>query len=66
MNKEIKIGSGWLSHVLGLLFVTLKLTGVIDWSWWWVLSPFWIPVAIFVMALIIILAIGIIKSWSSK
>jgi hypothetical protein len=63
MNKEIKIG---IAHVLGLLFVTLKLTGVIDWSWWWVLSPFWIPVAIFVMAFIIILAIGLIKSWSSK
>jgi hypothetical protein len=24
-----------------ILFVTLKLTGVIDWSWWWVLSPMW-------------------------
>ena len=28
--------------LLTLLFVALKLTGHIDWSWWWVLSPLWI------------------------
>ena len=28
--------------ILGLIFVTLKLCKVIDWSWWWVLSPWWI------------------------
>jgi hypothetical protein len=33
--------------------VTLKLTGNIDWSWWWVTSPLWIPVAA-IFALIII------------
>lgn len=27
--------------LLGLLFVALKLTGVIAWSWWWVTAPFW-------------------------
>ena len=35
--------------ILGLIFVTLKLAeiGVVaTWSWWWVLSPFWIPIAI--------------------
>jgi hypothetical protein len=35
--------------ILGLIFVTLKLTeiGVVaTWSWWWVLSPFWIPFAV--------------------
>lgn len=29
-----------------LLFVGLKLGHVIEWSWWWVLSPLWIPLAI--------------------
>lgn len=29
--------------VLTLIFVTLKLTNVIAWSWWWVLSPLWLP-----------------------
>ena len=32
--------------ILGLIFITLKLTGHIAWSWWWVLSPFWIPLTI--------------------
>mgnify|MGYP003436692972 CR=1 FL=1 len=27
------------AEYLGLIFITLKLTSVIDWSWWWVLSP---------------------------
>lgn len=31
--------------LLTLLFVGLKLTGYINWSWWWVLSPVWIPFA---------------------
>jgi len=28
-------------EVLTLVFIVLKLTGTIDWSWWWVLSPIW-------------------------
>ena len=32
--------------LLAIVFITLKLTGHIDWSWWWVLSPFWIPIVI--------------------
>ncbi len=32
--------------LLGLLFIGLKLGGVIDWSWWWVLAPFWLPLAV--------------------
>ncbi len=32
--------------ILGVVFIVLKLTGHIDWSWWWVLAPFWlIPIA---------------------
>jgi hypothetical protein len=32
--------------LLGVVFVTLKLTGYIDWSWWWVTAPFWGGLAI--------------------
>lgn len=28
------------------MFIALKLCGVIDWSWWWVLSPLWITVGV--------------------
>lgn len=35
------------SCVLFLVFLVLKLTNVIDWSWWWVTAPLWIPIIIF-------------------
>lgn len=46
--------SGVTSQLLGVLFVGLKLTGYISWPWIWVLSPFWIPVAIVITVLFLI------------
>lgn len=40
--------------LLGLLFIGLKLGGVITWSWWWVLAPIWIPIALVIITLVII------------
>lgn len=34
-----------VADVVLIIFVVLKLTGVIDWNWWWVLSPIWIMFA---------------------
>ena len=46
-------GVGFFS-LLGIVFVVLKLTHVISWSWLWVLAPFWLPLAVvFILALII-------------
>lgn len=39
--------------LLTIVFITLKLLGVINWSWWWVLSPIWIS-ALIVIAILII------------
>lgn len=44
-----------LPTLLLVLFVGLKLGGVIDWSWWWVLSPFWIPLCIALLAFVVFL-----------
>lgn len=44
---------------LTLLFIGLRLGGVIDWSWWWVLSPTLIPLA-FVLATILVATVIII------
>jgi phosphoglycerol transferase MdoB-like AlkP superfamily enzyme len=42
MSKESKsAGSATTLGLLGVAFVVLKLTNVIDWSWWWVTLPFW-------------------------
>jgi predicted tellurium resistance membrane protein TerC len=44
----IKFGSA-----LALLFIGLKLGHAIHWSWWWVLSPLWIPTVIAIVVLVI-------------
>lgn len=45
-------GIGFLG-MLTILFIALKLTKVIAWSWWWVLAPLWIPAAIAIFILIL-------------
>lgn len=61
---SIRIGAPAVSIVglLGVAFVVLKLTGVIAWSWWWVLLPFWGSAALVLIAallamLVIVLAL---------
>jgi hypothetical protein len=44
-----------LLGLLGLLFVYLKLTHVIDWSWWYVTLPFWGGVAL-VLAIVVLIS----------
>ena len=52
-------GIGFLP-ALCLIFITLKLCKVIDWSWWWVLAPIWIPFALlFILILIIAIVWGV-------
>lgn len=53
-NTSVTGGVG-VSGLLGVLFVGLKLTGHISWPWLWVLSPFWIPLAIAAVALMVAL-----------
>ncbi len=52
-NKQPKQPSINFISLLVLVFITLKLTGTINWSWWWVLSPIWVPVAFIVLLAII-------------
>lgn len=40
--------------LLTVLFVGLKLTGFIAWSWWWVLAPLWIPWALLLAVLAVV------------
>jgi hypothetical protein len=46
MKKSTSSSGISLTTVLFLIFLILKLTGNIDWSWWWVTSPLWIPLAL--------------------
>lgn len=58
MKKSEGIG---IASVLTLVFVVLKLTELIDWSWVWVLSPIWIPSLLWTFSYTIILIGGRIK-----
>lgn len=47
MSDTQQAAQNWpILGLLGLIFITLKLTGHIAWSWWWVLAPFWGPFAL--------------------
>ena len=41
--------------LLGIVFVTLKLTGFIDWSWWWVTAPFWGGFVLFLLVVALVM-----------
>lgn len=43
-----------LIDALAVLFIALKLTGVINWSWLWVLSPIWADILVAIIATVII------------
>lgn len=38
---------------LTIVFIVLRLTDVIDWDWWWVLAPLWVPLAIALLVVVI-------------
>lgn len=73
MSNQTKNNSSGGIDFCGLLtivFITLKLTHFISWSWWWVLSPLWIPLvivlAIILIALLVIVIKSIIDSYNRK
>jgi hypothetical protein len=68
MSKEqyiAPINSGILT-IMFIVFLTLKLTGNIDWSWWWVTSPLWLPIAILFTVVFVLLAMGIIMLYMGR
>lgn len=61
MDQKVKRGGMGTLSVLTLILIVLKLTGLIDWSWVWVLSPVWIPGLFFAVVFVIILIGGRLK-----
>jgi len=51
-NTHTSTSGGGGMFLLFLVFLVLKLTGYIDWSWWWVTAPLWIPFLIFIVVVI--------------
>ena len=68
-NNSVNYGIGF-NGLLTIVFITLKLCNVINWSWWWVLSPIWIGwslVAVFLFGFLAIAGIatgiGLLITW---
>ena len=55
-NSSESGGIGFVG-LLTIVFIVLKLTHNIDWSWWWVLSPIWITAAVVLLIILIILLV---------
>mgnify|MGYP003634488306 CR=1 FL=1 len=53
VNVTVGPGCGTL---LFITFLVLKLTEVIDWSWWWVTAPLWVPVCGFICIALFLMA----------
>lgn len=53
MNNTTQSGGIGFCGLLTIAFIVLKLTGYIDWSWWWVVSPIWIPIALIIAVYLI-------------
>ena len=60
MANESSSGGMGLLGVLFVVFLVLKLTGTITWSWWWVTAPIWGPFSIllFVLAVAVVIAVS--------
>lgn len=64
-NTEVRTGGIGFLGLLAIVFITLKLTGHITWSWWWVLSPLWLPLTVILGALALILIIAFAWEWAN-
>lgn len=64
MEKTVHVTNGFslssLGFILFLIFMTLKLIGIIDWSWFYVTLPLWIPAALYTFIITVLLIITVI------
>ena len=65
VNNNNNSGIGFLG-LLTILFIGLKLTGSITWSWWWVLSPLWIGFATALGIVVFAFIIAFAYAWLTE
>lgn len=63
MSKEKQSGGIGFLGLLTIAFIVLKLCAVIDWSWWWVLSPTLIPLGITLLIMLFLAALRTYAKW---
>jgi hypothetical protein len=60
-KQETTFFNSSILTILFVVFLVLKLTGDIDWSWWWVTSPLWLP-----LILLLVTIIGVVVFYNVK
>ena len=60
-NDNARSGGVGFFGLLGIVFITLKLCGVIDWEWWLVLAPIWVPVLVVFVVVFIIMLVDAVR-----
>ena len=58
MNNKAGCGSVGIAGTLTIVFIVLKLCGLIAWSWIWVLSPLWISEILWTIFVVVVLLVG--------
>ena len=65
-NQTVTSGGIGLPTILTIVFLILKLTHVINWSWWWVLSPLWISFGLAIVLIIIAILVSAVIAISKR
>lgn len=56
-NNTVRSGINFFD-VLGIVFIILRLCGVIGWPWVWVLAPIWVPIGLWLLAVLIAIIVA--------
>lgn len=59
-NSNSSAGGYGLFFILGIVFIVLKLTEVVGWSWWWVTAPIWGPFAVALAAALVLVVLVVV------
>lgn len=66
MKENKQQGGIGFFGLLTILFIGLKLTGYVNWSWVWVLSPIWLPSVIVIVVFVLFLVFRLVKDTIEK
>jgi hypothetical protein len=61
IDFNLKVGDNYMAFALFLVFLVLKLTSVISWSWWWITAPLWGTAALGLLVLACVAVVMVLK-----
>ena len=56
-SRQATRGGIGFCGLLTIVFIVLRLVGVIDWAWGWVLAPIWIPLCLYIIIIVITIVV---------